>query len=752
MKRKMFIFSVMRKYFVALLVVMSPFIMHAQQNPYQLQSYVFSTGSGTSALWLQPTSIYTSLASGNTAASATCDLGFPFVFEGCVYTQFSVNTDGTLRLGRVATGTASSTTPLNSTNSNVNTPKIIGLGGDFYGSKLTYGISGTAPNRVGVYTFSGYSQGSSSNTFTFQVQLYETTGEIRFVYGTAPPSNTTSKRFQIGIASSSSDVVCVNPSTHVKTSGYSSTTYNTWPGKYRYYSFVPTKMCSYPYDLSVHQNGQNSVTLDWSNYSGTSSNISYIVEYGPSGFAQGTGTKVPATSKPVVINGLMHDVEYTFYVRSVCDAIDTSLYSNAATYVICSNNNMCIDFTALNSPNVKCTYGKYQYYNNYSGNTYKGPYATVGIVDYGQDRYGSSSSPGSRHTVHTRQGDMDSCSGWKLSKIPPGECKSVRLGCVYGAYFCQAISYDLTVDTNVSDILLLKYACVFYNPKHPGDRQPRFVLEILDSTGSAIDYSCGQANFNATHAADSSWNQGIAANIYWKDWTPVGLYLGAFHGQTIKVRLTSFACGQGAVAHFGYAYYTLSCGKAKISSNSCIVGEPTTLSAPLGFNYRWYSSVDTTQVISTNRQLDVILDSNYYYCDVSFIDAPDCKFKMSYNHLRVSDTLRDTIRQVICPGGSYTINGDTLTAAGWYSQGLTTVRGCDSVLDINIAISDTVTDTSVYHFCAGSRFVVDNYTYPSHGVYPHILRDNSTGCYSKHMVSIVVADTLRDTNYRTICA
>ena len=111
---------------------------------------------------------------------------------------------------------------------------------------------------------------------------------------------------------------------------------------------------------------------------------------------------------------------------------------------------------------------------------FQNPYANIGIIDNGQGDYGSSSTPGSCHTVHTRIGEMDSCSGGQLQKIPPGECKSVRLG-GFGSVTARSVSYEITVDTNVSDIIMLKYACVLYNPGELPSSQPYFRLEILDA-------------------------------------------------------------------------------------------------------------------------------------------------------------------------------------------------------------------------------------------------------------------------------
>ena len=566
-------------------------------------------------------------------------------------------------------------------------------------------------------------------------------------------------------------MVTVNQVYNTISYGPTTATNNTWPGQYRYYSFVPYNTgCIPPYNLTVQQYGPNSVLLNWDVFGGVPSPVTYIVEYGPLGFTPGTGTKVATSNRSLVVNWLQQDVSYSFYVRAVCDTVDTSAYSSGADYIICSSlMNTCLDFTALNSQGVTCTYGTYQVYQNYTGN-YHGPYYNIGAIDNGQDNYGAYRNPGSRHTVHTRVGERDSCSGFQLLKIPPGECKSVRLGCVYGQSICQAITYDLNVDTNVSDLLMLKYACVLYNPSnypHADYEQPRFVLEILDSAGNYVDFTCGSADFNSENAAtpNSGWNPGMIPEIWWKDWTPVGLHLANYHGQHIKVRLTSFACGRGADDHFGYAYFTLSCAKAKIESNSCVLGSSATLSAPIGFNYQWYSSSDTIHPISTNRQVQVVLDTHgYHYCDVSFIDSPNCKFRMYHHFTLEPDTTFETIRPVMCAGAAYIANDDTMTRTGTYVQAMKTVGGCDSILTINLTVFDTLRDTIHKTLCAGATFdtnghlgcaPVSGHDYPPYyttGVFTQYLRDTTFGCFQNLVIDLTVNDTLRDTLRRTIRA
>lgn len=192
--------------------------------------------------------------------------------------------------------------------------------------------------------------------------------------------------------------------------------------------------------------------------------------------------------------------------------------------------NHCIDLSNLNAPYIHCTYG--DFYN---------PYCYNG-VNYG------------RHTVITQQGEDPNTNGG-LQMIPPGENYSIRLGNSNTGAEAESISCDILVDTNNYDLLILKYAAVMENPNHSPSHQPRFKFDILDVNDHQINPECLSADFISN--VSLGWHS--TGNVLWKDWTNVGVDISDYHGETIRVRLTTYDCEESG--HFGYAYFILSCGE-----------------------------------------------------------------------------------------------------------------------------------------------------------------------------------------------
>ena len=213
-----------------------------------LGEYRFSTGVDASKWYDLNSYTNISVSDGDSYASSLQNIGFTFTFAGTQYTQFSVNSDGNLRLGGTVTGTGNYTTPFSSTNANANNPKINGMGFDGYfvasSNYVRKQVFGEAPNRVLVVEFkeSPYSSSYRQYTWNWQVQLSED-GTIQIVYGnTAPGSYNYSN--QIGLCVNANDGWTVSTTTHEATHFTNGTTTtntsaNSWPGTNRYYRFSP---------------------------------------------------------------------------------------------------------------------------------------------------------------------------------------------------------------------------------------------------------------------------------------------------------------------------------------------------------------------------------------------------------------------------------------------------------------------------------------------------------------------------------
>ena len=73
----------------------------------------------------------------------------------------------------------------------------------------------------------------------------------------------------------------------------------------------------------------NSVTVNWTAGQG---NLSFELEYGPHGFAHGSGIVVTAATSPIVISNLDYETQYDVYVHAICDQNTVSPWSTPATF------------------------------------------------------------------------------------------------------------------------------------------------------------------------------------------------------------------------------------------------------------------------------------------------------------------------------------------------------------------------------------------------------------------------------------
>lgn len=376
---------------------------------------------------------------------------------------------------------------------------------------------------------------------------------------------------------------------------------------------ITSSKCKMPSDLQI-KSGCDTVDLSWY---GTAAE--YHVEYKKND-ATTWRKKGGISENRLTIIGLAEGA-YDFRVCGV-NGTDTSAYlKRNAVPVFCPENH-CIDYVHLdNSEVVTCKVGA----------ALSSSHATCAPIDFGPDEAKS------RHTTYWIKNQYDPLTEYKLPTIPEGEIASVRLGNWLTGAQAESIEYKYYVDKETPGILILKYAVILQNPGHLDREQPFFQLTLLKNRGVNVelDPDCGKAEFTAGKDT-KGWHVSRPfadkeMKVEWKEWTTLGLNLEPYKGDTIKIRLTTRDCSQGA--HFGYAYFTLGCSSGTIESVSCGATEEQEIVAPLGFKYEWFKEYTPdslpVKVLSTERSFKVPpTDNDPYHCRCTFMEKSGCWFDL----------------------------------------------------------------------------------------------------------------------------
>ncbi|MFM2225198.1 MAG: hypothetical protein RJA07_1400 [Bacteroidota bacterium] len=109
-----------------------------------------------------------------------------------------------------------------------------------------------------------------------------------------------------------------------------------------------------------------------------------------------------------------------------------------------------------------------------------------------------------------------------------------------------------------------------------------------------------------------------------------------------------------------------------------------------------------------------------------------------------------TINANICPIQAYTFNNHSLTAAGIYFDTLVNYVGCDSIVQLNLNITNTKRD--MYKtICNGSSYFFNGKNRNANGMYKDTVL-MGIGCDSLITLHLTVLPIIRTTKFTTICS
>ena len=287
-------------------------------------NYSFSSGTASLDLMVGASSVGGAIVNGynDDNASAVNNIGFNFVFMGVSYSQFSVNSNGQLRLGAtVVQGTnyaaAAATTaiicPMSGDNSSgISTPTV---------NPVTFKVSGSEGSKILIVQWINFNialSSTSTNGGTMQLWLYEGTGKIEFHYGSNYGCSSLASR-SIFISSSNtattSGYVTVNASptftataTALTNSIAAGTTIANLSGVK--YTFTPptTPVDSAPTTLTYSAINTSTTTVNWVDNSTVETNF-LLTRATDSGFTQNVIRTIVASTTTAATGGAYNSVQ-----------------------------------------------------------------------------------------------------------------------------------------------------------------------------------------------------------------------------------------------------------------------------------------------------------------------------------------------------------------------------------------------------------------------------------------------------------
>ena len=119
-------------------------------------------------------------------------------------------------------------------------------------------------------------------------------------------------------------------------------------------------------------------------------------------------------------------------------------------------------------------------------------------------------------------------------------------------------------------------------------------------------------------------------------------------------------------------------------------------------------------------------------------------------NLTVNPTYNEVLNEVICDGDSYMVGANAYTAAGTYPNRLMTVNGCDSIVTLNLTVNPTYNEVLNEAICMGENFLFEGNIYTASGTYTNRLT-TIEGCDSIITLNLTVNPTYNEVLNEVIC-
>jgi len=135
--------------------------------------------------------------------------------------------------------------------------------------------------------------------------------------------------------------------------------------------------------------------------------------------------------------------------------------------------------------------------------------------------------------------------------------------------------------------------------------------------------------------------------------------------------------------------------------------------------------------------------------DIELISSDGCDSLITLN-LTTTETMSETVSFLGCEGESIVVNNETYNTAGTFTQNLTSVDGCDSILTIQYSLSANSNTNLELVICEGVGEVINGILYDTAGQFSQLL-SNSVGCDSTLNINVLADNPLQGNLSFDVC-
>ena len=265
----------------------------------------------------------------------------------------------------------------------------------------------------------------------------------------------------------------------------------------------------------------------------------------------------------------------------------------------------------------------------------------------------------------------------------------------------------------------------------------------------AVENNCSTATLSATANEGYSflnWNDGNTENPRVVSLTSDTSFVANFVISTVNTDITATICQGQTYTENGF---NVSEAGIYTQTLTAINGADSIVTLTLNVN-----PIYNTELSATICEGSVYTENNFnvseagvYTQTLTSVNGCDSIVTLTLN---VNPIFNTELSAIICEGQVYDENGFNVSEAGVYTQTLTSANGCDSIVTLTLNVNPIYNTELTATICQGSVYTENNFNVSEAGVYTQTLQ-TVNGCDSIVTLTLNVNPTFDTELTATIC-